>query len=156
MISTDIMSTFAESRLGFSKFQKDINIYNSLMHRLVFPSDFPNSALNNAHYPNVITLAKEITGPNDTGVCFFYVDPETAATPRPGNLAITIYIATWITNKAKLATDEDPIPNPLNIYNTGEVWKHISQELQDEQVERIHPNLCRPIYLSIPITEPAW
>jgi hypothetical protein len=36
------------------------------------------------------------------------------------------------------------------------MWKHISQGLQDKHVGRIHPNLVRPLYLNIPITEPAW
>jgi hypothetical protein len=37
-----------------------------------------------------------------------------------------------------------------------EMWKHISEDLQEKHVGRIHPNLCRPLYLNIPITEPTW
>jgi hypothetical protein len=94
MISTEIMTKFAESRLGFSKLKDVFNIYNSLMHRLVFPGDFPNSASNYTHYPDVITFAKEITEPDDIKARFIYVDPETAATPGSGNIAKTIYTAT--------------------------------------------------------------
>jgi hypothetical protein len=58
MISTEIMSKFAKSRLGSSKLQEVINIYNSLMHRLVFPGDFPKSASNYAHY--ILSLLQKI------------------------------------------------------------------------------------------------
>ena len=36
------------------------------------------------------------------------------------------------------------------------MWKHISAELQEKHVGRIHPNLCRPIYLTVPRTTPKW
>ena len=156
MLSPGVMSKFAESRLGFSKLQDVINIYKSLMQRIVLLGDFPNSASNYVQYPDIITFAKKITEPNDIEPRFMYVDPETAATPGPGNRARTIYTAQWIASKAESATREKPIPDPLNIYETGEMWKHISQELQDKHVGRIHPNLVRPLYLNIPITEPAW
>ena len=156
MISTENMTKFAESRLGLSKIQDLINIYTSLTYRIVLPGDFPNSASNYAQYPNIITFAKEITGPNDTEPRYIYVDPDTAATPGPGHIAKTIYTAQWLASKAETATIEDPIPDPLNIYDTGELWKHISLELQEKHVGRIHPNLCRPIYLNIPRTEPDW
>ena len=87
---------------------------------------------------------------------YIYVDPETAATPGPGNIAKTIYTPDWIASKAEMATSEDPIPDPLCIYDTGEMWKHMSAELQEKHVGRIHPNLCRPIYLTVPRTTPKW
>ena len=51
------------------------------MHRIVLPGDFPNSASNYAQYPGIIKFAKEITEPDDIEPRYFYVDPETAATP---------------------------------------------------------------------------
>jgi hypothetical protein len=76
MISTEIMTKFAEARLGFSKIQDVININTSLMHRIVLPGDFPNSASNYAQYPGIITFAKEITGPDEIAPRYIYVDPE--------------------------------------------------------------------------------
>jgi hypothetical protein len=156
MLSNNVMTQFAESRFGLSKLQEVINIYTSLMKRIVLPGDFPNSASNYAQFPGIITFAKEVTEPDDREPRYIYVDPETAATPGPGNIAKTIYTPEWITSKAETATSENPIPDPLCIYDTGEMWKHISAELQEKHVGRIHPNLCRPIYLTVPRTTPKW
>ena len=62
------------------------------MKRIVLPGDFPNSASNNAQYPEIITFAKDISEEGDTEPKYIFVDPEAAATPGPGNKAKTIYI----------------------------------------------------------------
>jgi hypothetical protein len=156
MISTEIMSKFAESRLGLSKIQAVINVYNSLMKRIILPGDFPDSASNYAQYPEIITFAKDVTAEGDTELKYIFLDPEEATKPGPGNIAKTIYTAEWIASKAQSASIENPIPDPLNIYETGDMWKHISNELQEKHVGRLYPNVCRPIYLNVPITEPDW
>ena len=76
MISPETMTKFAEARLGFSKIQDVINIYTSLMHRIVLPGDFPNSASNYAQYPGIINFAKEITGPDEIEPRYIFVDLE--------------------------------------------------------------------------------
>ena len=59
MLSNNVMTQFAESRFGLSKLQEVINIYTSLMKRIVLPGDFPNSASNYAQFPGIITFAKK-------------------------------------------------------------------------------------------------
>jgi hypothetical protein len=154
-LSEEQQTDFILERLDFTKLGDVIRHAKDTEARMVLLGDFHDSASKFAIHPDIIVFVKTFTDNNITTTV--ECSPTEARTPMPGPVAKATYANTWLSEKCMrvyTTEEETVIPDPLCLYESGQVYDQLTPDQRRKHIGNIHLNITRHIYLGIPTTTP--